>query len=270
MAVLLKGHCLLSFYVMKNKRTIHLIFGIMACFLTLAVITAITLRKTPSMALIEFDIEQDPDAILFSSFGEPPQFAIWLEDPDSGNYKTLFVTYRSATGDWVGKMECPVALPRWFDIYKKEFKKNRIPTPNSSLPQAVTGPTPKLDHFMIRTQVEPRKQYICWIEVNLAADFNAKYSGMDETTNIADVHFSGQPALLYRTRLDANHEHNVTPELYGVSSDDGQKILPVTDDIDSAKTIFKKIEIKVIHPKTKIIKEDPFPKSEIQQFSLSS
>ncbi len=95
-------------------------------------------------------------------------------------------------------------------------------------------------------------------------------SRMDETTNIADVHFSGQPALLYRTHLDANHEHNVAPELYGVSSDDGQKILPVTDDIDSAKTIFKKIEIKVIHPKTKIIKEDPFPKSEIQQFSLSS
>jgi len=247
-----------------------MILGGIACILMLTAVIAITLRKPPSVAMIEFDIEQDSDTILFSCFGEPPQFAIWLEDPYSGNYKTLFVTYRSATGNWVGKMECPVALPRWFQVYKREFERNRIPTPNNSLPQAMTGPTPTLDRFTIRSQVEYKKNYVCWIEVNLAADFNATYSRINEKTNIADVHYSGQPALLYRASLDTEIEQYITPELYGVSSDDGQKILPVTDGIDSAKNIFKKIEIKVTHSKTKFMKKDPFPKSEIQQFSPSS
>lgn len=245
-----------------------MIFGVIACFLILTTVTAIKLRKIPSITLVEFDIEQDPDAILFTCFGQPPQFAIWLEDPFSGNYKTLFVTYRSATGNWVGKMECPIALPRWFEVYKKEFKKNRIPTPTNSLPHAVTGPTPKLDHFIIRTQVESRKNFICWIEVNLAGDFNVKYPSMNETTNNVDVHYSGQPALLYRASLDAKVEQYITPELYGVSSDDGQKILPVTDDIDSAKTIFKKIEIKVIHPTTQFLEKNSFSKSEIKGFFI--
>ena len=34
--------------------------------------------------------------------------------------QTVFVTKRAALGDWEGKASVPVALPKWFEVYKSE------------------------------------------------------------------------------------------------------------------------------------------------------
>ncbi|MDD2497560.1 MAG: hypothetical protein PHY90_05450, partial [Desulfitobacteriaceae bacterium] len=43
---------------------------------------------------IEFKIHINEELILQSVYGESPTFAIWLENPDTGDSKTIFVTNR--------------------------------------------------------------------------------------------------------------------------------------------------------------------------------
>jgi hypothetical protein len=224
--------------------------------LAVATLSAVVVWRTYGRTVLEFDIEQDTDLILFSEFGEPPQFAIWLENAVSGETRTIFVTHRAATGDWEGKSECPDALPYWFALYKGEFKREGLPSLKESAPAAITGATPKLDHFKIAADVEPGTKWICWIEINLAADFNQNYQRLNELTGVIDPHMSGQPALLYRGVIDAVVGQQIEPELYGQSKPDRPKdqiIQPLTDDITTARRIFKKIVIRAIRPKPRFI-----------------
>ena len=46
--------------------------------------------------LIEFEICQDLDLIKYSLFGEPPQFAIWLEDAASLSIYIVMKKFTSA------------------------------------------------------------------------------------------------------------------------------------------------------------------------------
>jgi len=212
-----------------------------------------TIYRTQGRVMLEFDIHQNPDAILFSAFGEPPQFAIWLEDSQTGHLQTVFVTYRSATGDWVGKVECPDALPRWFEVYKQEMNTTTLPRLNaSSAIIAVTGATPQAEHFKIRAEVPPGSDWICWIEVNLAGDFNAAYRQYDEDLQTVDIHFSGQPALVYRGKIHAVTGEEVEPELYGQSSVENPVVRPVSTGVTTAKDIFQSIHIRAIKPNPKL------------------
>jgi hypothetical protein len=202
--------------------------------------------------LIEFEIHQDKDLILLSIFGEPPQFAIWLEDPATHQLQTVFVTYRSGSGDWIGKSSCPAALPRWFEVFGQETNSVGLPTFDNPVPDAVTGATPQAEHFKIGVEVEPASRWICWIEVNLAGDFNEKYRPYDKEQKAVDLHFSGQPPLVYRGEITAIPGEQIVPQLYGQSvldSPTGQTVQPVSGDIITARDIFQSIMIRVIEPK---------------------
>ena len=120
---------------------------------------------------LEFRIEQDMDIVLFSDFGEPAQFAIWLENPVTHATKTVFVTRRSATGDWVGKAECPASLPRWFNVWRQETGHTGLPRADAPAADGVSGPTPKTKEFTWTAKVTLDSEWVCWIEVNIAADF---------------------------------------------------------------------------------------------------
>lgn len=199
--------------------------------------------------LIEFDILLDMELPYLTPFSEPAQFAIWLEEPESGRLQTVFVTYRSATGDWVGTAERPGSLPRWFEVFREEMKSTGLPTFDNSAPDAVTGATPQSEQFKTSVSVKGGGQWICWIEVNLAGDFNAKYQEQNEKEKTVDWDFVGQPALVYRGQIKAVPGEHIVPELYGESgldNPDGKTIQPISDGVTTAKNIFKAIKISVV------------------------
>lgn len=209
---------------------------------------AITPMSEESVS-IEFEIRQDMDLIRQSLFGEPPQFAIWLEEPVSGRLQTVFVTYRSGCGDWVGKTECPAALPRWFEVFRQETGWTGLPTLEKSAPDAVTGATPEVERFMTSVEVPYGSRWVCWIEMNQSGDFNEASRVRDAEKKTVDVHYSGQPALIYRGEIAAIPGEKIVPALYGESGTDnpgGQTIVPVSDGVTTAKDIFKTIEIRVV------------------------
>ena len=189
--------------------------------------------------------------ILFSAFGEPAQFAVWLQDPKTGQTKTISVTYRAATGNWKGKAECPVALPRWYQIYRSETGYDNYPTPDTAIPDAVTCATPQSEQFQISTLVEAGSKWLCWIEVNLAADFNTDYPQFDEARGRMDTHLNGQPALLYRAQIHALPGNTATPKIFAKSllSASGCVVIEQkTDGITTAAEIFPYLHIKVLNP----------------------
>ena len=88
--------------------------GLMIIF----IIAGITIARTWGRTVIQVDIHQDKKIIHLSNFAEPPQFAIWLENPVTKELKTVFVTHRVAKGDWEGKASVPVALPLWYQLFR--------------------------------------------------------------------------------------------------------------------------------------------------------
>jgi len=201
--------------------------------------------------LIEFDIHQDMKLPFLTPFSEPAQFAIWLEEPVTGRLQTVFVTYRSGTGDWIGTADRKGSLPRWFEVFQQEHNKQGPPDFDNPAPDTVTGATPQQEQFKTSIQVDSGSKWICWIEVNLAGDFNAKYKEQDEKAKTIDWDFVGQPALIYRAQIIASPGQKIVPQLYGQSglnNPDGKTIQPVSEDVTTAKQIFKTIEIRVISP----------------------
>jgi hypothetical protein len=131
--------------------------------------------RTWNKTEIEFSLVIDEQIVYRSTYGESPTFAIWLEDPESGRTQTIYVTNRAALGDWEGKADVPVALPRWFEIDRAEQQsKGQL---NTEIPErlAITGATPPPGYFSTRVRVEPGSEWICWIEVNLAGDYNESF-----------------------------------------------------------------------------------------------
>ncbi|NOY37301.1 MAG: hypothetical protein GXO83_06965 [Chlorobi bacterium] len=242
---------------MKNKTSkkiivIILISGLLVAGYLVIIAFARTWHKTD----IEFRIHINDQLVQESTFGESPTFAIWLENPVTGINQTVFVTKRAASGEWEGKTEVPVALPKWFEVYKIENRTKELPTFKKPAPLAITGATPKPGYFKTRVRVTPGSKWICWIEVNLAGDFNEYYQEYNETKKTTDEFATGQPALLYRAEFEAILGKVVKPEIAGMSvpgSPDGKIIHPLKG-ITTATDIFDEINIAIVRPNPKIIK----------------
>jgi hypothetical protein len=218
-------------------------------------IAGIVIVKTWGRTLIQVDIHQNKKLIHLSTFAEPPQFAIWLENPETKELKTVFVTHRVAIGDWEGKANVPVALPQWF----KQFKGNGKPVKKSGSlkgsDMVITGATPKDDFFSIRIEVEPGSEWICWIEMNLAGDYNDAFPEFDRKAYKEDEFSNGQPALLFKAEVKALEGLKFTPVISAQSiwEDGVARVEPLSNGITTAKDVFDKIQISVIRPKPKLI-----------------
>jgi hypothetical protein len=189
------------------------------------------------------------ELIRMTSFSEPPQFAVWLEHPETRKIKTIFVTYRSATGDLVGKAECPGCLPLWFAIYEREKGERGLPKPSNPAPEAVTVATPLTEEFQLRYEVERGSRWIMWMEMNLAGDFNKRYQEINEQDETIDWDFSGQPPLVWRCEIEGIPGRIFVPQLYGIVNMDKpfeEMIEPLNEDVTSAREVFKKVEIRVV------------------------
>jgi len=229
----------------------RLFFVILFILFTLAILSSRAVLGTLGRTQLEFDIHQNQELILFSTYAEPPQFAIWLENPKTGQRKTLFVTHRSAKGEWDGKTECPGSLPLWFEVFKREYQVSSLPDSNHIAPVAVTGATPQADHFKIRAEVPVGSEWICWIEVNLAGDYNLHYDSMGDNP-LAIIDETGQPSIVYKMHVVSNEGAVLKPEIVGwvdMTNSFEEMIQPMDENITTAKDIFVDIKISVIRPK---------------------
>ena len=185
----------------------------------ITVITVTGCRSTepaekPGHRVLTFSITQSRRVYESSDWGEPPQFAIWLEEPDTGEIRTVHVTWRSATGNWVGKVECPVALPYWVSRYNKQTKTAGPPTPKKPIVDALTGATPKAEHFTIETRIPAGSRWTYYIEVNVAGDFNVNFPAQ-KNDGTPDPQGNGQPSIIYRGSLQAAPGAKDGPRLIG-------------------------------------------------------
>ena len=222
-----------------------------------AIIVLYAYRGTWGKADVEFRIHINEQLVQESAFGEPPTFAIWLEDPSTGNKQTVFVTRRAALGDWEGKAEVPVALPQWFEVYKAENETKDLPNFEKQASLAVTGATPKPGYFVTKARVDAGSKWICWIEVNLSGDYNESYEAYNQVEKTEDEFGTGQPALLYKAELEAVEGIILTPEIAGicvVNSPDGNLVQPLKG-ITTATRIFDEISIAIVKPNPKILDE---------------
>jgi hypothetical protein len=220
-----------------------------------ALIAVFAIVKTRGRTQLQIDIHQNKELIRLSNFAEPPQFAIWLENPLTKELKTVFVTHRVAAGDWEGKANVPVALPLWFKLFrgKKDSDNNRGTGGKTDM--VITGATPKDDYFSIRIEVKPGSEWLCWIEMNLAGDFNDAYPEFDREALKEDEFSNGQPSLLFSTRVTAIENQTFTPVITSQSEwEEGEvKVKPVSEGITTARDVFDEMKISVIRPKPKLI-----------------
>jgi len=206
--------------------------------------------NTNNKVQIEFNIHINPETIYLSMYAEPPQFAVWLENPKTGMFKQVFVTYRVSRGDWEGKSDVPVALPHWKTIFKGTKKTNN----NKAEEISISGATPRDEYFRVRAEVETNSEWIGWVEMNLAGDYNEYYPQFNKLTKEEDEFSCGQPALIYRFNITAKEGNNYTPKAEFISmwKNDNHFLLPIDSTITTAQNVFD-IEINIVHPKPMII-----------------
>ena len=238
----------------KNHKKRHNT-ALQAGFILVLMIAGTAIVRTWGRTLIQIDIHQNKKIIHLSNFAEPPQFAIWLENPATKELKTVFVTHRVAKGDWEGKANVPVALPLWFKLFRGNKNQGEAIPREKRSEMAITGATPKSDYFSLRVEVEPGSEWICWIEMNLAGDFNDAFPEIDLKTLREDEFSNGQPALLFRTDIKAVEGAKFTPEIISQSTwiKGIVNVEPVSEGITTAKNVFDDVRISVIKPKPKLI-----------------
>ena len=193
--------------------------------------------------ILRFNIKQDSVIYEESDYGEPPQIAIWLENPANGELRTIYVTYRTAAGDFIGKSECPVSLPAWTKVYRREFGKEGFPIPGSPAPEAITGATSQEELVTAEVEVPKGSRHLFYIEMNVAGDFNSRFPFEDESSRL-DYHGNGQPSLIYRGEITAEPGSKATPRLMGrTKQHEFSGIIDDLEGMDSALKCFKSIEV---------------------------
>lgn len=235
----------------KSKVIRYLFIFAFSIVVLVLVVAGITILRTLNRTIIQFDIHQDQEIIHLSTYAEPPQFAIWIENIETNHLQTVFVTYRVSTGDWEGKADVPVALPKWYNLF---MGSGGLKDRGDDV-AAITGATPQEDYFSIRAEVRPGSRWKCWIEVNLAGDYNEAFPEFDFETLTEDEFAQGQPAMLYSTEITAEEGLVFTPELVAQSVwEEGiNRVEPVSEGVTTARDIFRDIKISVIRPKPMLI-----------------
>ena len=210
-------------------------------------ITSNELRQAEVMesgsALLTFSLKLDQQVYEDSDWGDSPQFAIWLDDSAGGRIRTVWVTHRTGTGDWKGKVECPVSLPYWVSRWNKETGSIGPPTFHEPVVDAVTGATPKQD-LRVQTKVPQLSRWKYFIEVNVSGDFNADFPSR-LANGVPDSQGNGQPSLIYQGRIEAVDGASDVPKLIG-RTDQLQRVDYVISDlqgITTAKNLFSRIEV---------------------------
>lgn len=201
-------------------------------------------QKNDDEQTLLFTICQERSVYERSDYGEPPQFAIWLESKSTGEIRTVFVTYRTATGDFEGKAECPVSLPVWIGAFRKETGRTDLPFPRNPAPDAVTGATPKKKNFKVSVQIPKESEWYYYVEMNVSADYTYVFSAVQNDGAI-DSQGNGQPSIIYKGEISGTSGKRSTPVLTGRSEQMyfSSEINPDLFGIENAKDVFSDIHV---------------------------
>jgi hypothetical protein len=199
-------------------------------------------------ATLLFTIHQERDVYDQSDYGEPPQFAIWLENTESGEIKTVFVTYRTATGDFEGKAECPVSLPAWIGAFRQETGRDDIPTMKNPAFEGVTGATPQTKEFKTTVKVSEGSKWYYYVEVNVSGDYTVEFPEMHSDW-MTDMHGNGQPSIIYRGEITCDAGERDTPVIIGRTEQMYLSTEIITDlhGIRNAKDVLSMINVTCIN-----------------------
>ena len=182
------------------------------------------------------------DVWVMTGWSQPPQIAVWLEDPSGSTVRTLFVTHRTGAGDWRGKAGCNVSLPYWVGRYNVETATSGPPTFQRPAPDAITRPTPKAS-LVVTTLVPPGSEWRYFVEVNVSGDFNKAFPDV-LSNGQPDEAGNGQPSLVYRGRIKATPGQRNTPKLIG-RTDQLRAVSKLSDDL-SGITTAKKLLSRIV------------------------
>ena len=191
-----------------------------------------------------FTICQERKVYEQSDYGEPPQFAIWLESKETGAIRTVFVTYRTATGNFIGKAGCMVSLPIWIGAFRKETGRTNFPVPPNPAPDAVTGATPQEREFNVSINIPQGTKWYYYVEMNVAADYTQTFPSVQHDWTI-DSQGNGQPSIIYRGEISGISGDRSTPVLTGRSEQIhfSSEINPDLSGIENAKDVFSEIKV---------------------------
>ena len=190
-----------------------------------------------------FQIELNQQVYQDSSWADPPQMAIWLQNRNDRSVRTVFVTYRMGACYWDGKVECSVALPYWTGFYNLETGTTGPPTWDKSAPDAVTCATPKTE---LNTHIAVAEGS-CWnyfIEVNVSGDYNAAFPSFSSDSR-TDFYGNGQPSIVYRGTIEAIDGATSRPVLIGRTDqhEPVTQIIENTEGITTARQLLQSITI---------------------------
>ncbi len=199
--------------------------------------------RDTNKTLLKFVIKLNRDTYRQSDWGEPPQFAVWLEDESGQTIRTVFVTRRTGKGDWLGKVECPVSLPYWTGRYNRQNGSVGPPTAMNPLPDAMTGATPKAEEFPIFTEADRGGRWNYYIEVNCSGDYNAAFRSRDNN-GMPDPQGNGQPSLVYRGQIQAFPGEFSQPSLIGRTDQwqETEELNPDLSGMTSAKDLIETMQ----------------------------
>ena len=200
-------------------------------------------REEPEqeVVLLSFQLELNPRVYQDSTWGDPPQLAIWLRNLDDGSIRTVLVTYRTAACDWIGKVECSVALPYWVGFYNRQTGTQGPPKWDSPVADAVTCATPKAS-LVTAVEVARGTRWEVFVEVNVSGDFNTDFPKFSDE-GFSDRYGNGQPSLVYHGSIEAAVGSTCRPELLGRTDQYEPIDYLITDleGITTARTLFKTV-----------------------------
>jgi hypothetical protein len=195
-------------------------------------------RESPGESVqLTLSMKIPRDVWVMTDWSQPPQVAVWLEDPSGSTVWTLFVTHRTGAGDWKGKAGCDVSLPYWVGRYNVETGTSGPPTFQRPVVDAISQPTPK-ESLVVTTAVPAGSQWRYFIEVNVSGDFNEAFPERRDDGR-PDEAGNGQPSLVYEGSIRAIPGQQDTPKLIG-RTEQFRAVAKLNDDL-SGITIAKKL-----------------------------
>lgn len=234
---------------MKTLRSIVLVFVL--CAVALTSLNCKQPIPTPdnssgSPATLKFSLTIDKEICQRNKYKRTPQFAIWLENPDTKEIHTVCVTHKTAKGKWGGTITRPVSLPRWVSRWNKETQSTGDPTAETPAAEAVTRATPDAD-FSVSTEVLSGQTWDYYVEVNVSGDHNEHFPPVSPAGK-KDAHSNGQPSIVYKGTIEITPDNKSTPQLIG-RTDQFQPTASLIEDltgITTAKQLFSRLEAECL------------------------
>jgi hypothetical protein len=200
-------------------------------------------RDSRDAVTLTFQLDLNRSVYEDSLWGDPPQLAIWLQNEQDQSIRMVRVTHRTAACDWVGKVECPVALPYWVTFYNRQTGTQGPPTWNNPAVDAITCATPRAE-LIADVEVPRGGRWTYFIEVNVSGDFNANFPRLSEA-GASDPYGNGQPSLIYRGRIEAVEGAASRPQIAGRTDqyEPTDRLVENTEGITTAKDLLRGIAV---------------------------